>query len=812
MKLWYRRAAQQWTEALPVGNGRLGAMVFGGLKQERLQLNEDTLYAGEPGPVGTVPIYGYVDRVFKLIQAGKYQEANDIVNRHMLGRNHQTYTTLGDLRLQMAHGDDPTGYRRQLDLETAMVRITYRLDDARYTREVFATAADQVIVIRLSCDKPGRISFSARLETPHAFARLVPQGVADIALTGKAPMHGCNRSIRQIRQMGDTHKYPNLFDADGRLKVNAGEEDNIVYAADERGKGMTFLARLRAIAEGGRVAADKDGLHVTDANAVTLLLAADTSYNGFDKSPSRQGVDPAVQCERDLAAAARKSYEQLRNDHVALYQSLFERVELDIGTTQAADLPTEERIRHFAQTGDPHLAVLFFQFARYLMIASSWPGSQPANLQGIWSDQVHAAWNGGYTTNINVEMNYWPVELLNLAECHEPLFRLIDECAINGRKTARLSYKCRGWVTHHNVSIWRITDPIDNQARFSFWPMAGGWLCRHLWEHYQFGGDEQFLAERAYPAMKGAAEFYLDWLREDEHGRLVTPVATSPEIGFETPDGQKAAVSMGSTMDMSIIRELFANCIAAAKELDIDAKFRAELEEKLPRLLPFQVGRHGQLQEWYRDWDNPNEHHRHLSHMYGLYPAEQITPSRTSKLAAAARKSLEIRGLGNVAWSKAWQLNLWARLADRERAYEQLASLLSENLNPNLLAQCYARRPLPFDIDPNFGAAAGIAEMLLQSHLGQIHLLPALPKAWPRGTVKGLRARGGFEVGIAWENGKLSEAVIRSKLGRNCRVRAETPLKVTCKGKKIRTFCPEESLVEFETETGCSYLLLPSER
>ncbi len=817
--LWYRRPAETWTEALPLGNGRLGAMVYGGVDAERLALNEDTLYAGEPGPSGVVPIHRYVDRVFELIGLGKYEEANRLADRHMLGRNHQTYTTLGELRLDFLHGGETDqqprtirNYRRELDLARAVVRVTYQIGGARFTRETFATAADNLIVIRICCDRPGRVSLDASLSTPHKFARRTAVGQRDVALSAKLPMHGCNRSIQQIRQLGDTHKYPALFDADGRLKVEAGEDDRVVYARDENGPGMTFQARVRAVAAGGRVTADEAGVHVRNADSLALLLAADSSFNGFDRSPSRQGVDPAVQCAKDLDAVAGESCAQLQDRHIASHRRLFDRVALDLGRGTTAGLPTDERIARFAETQDPQFAALAFQFARYLMIASSRPGTQPANLQGIWSDQVHAAWNGGYTTNINTEMNYWPAEITNLAECHEPLFRLIEECAVNGRITARESYKCRGWVVHHNVSIWRVTDPVDNQSRFSFWPMAGGWLCRHLWEHFEFGGDREFLARRAYPLMKGAAEFYLDWLREDDRGRLVTPVATSPELGFTTPDGQKACVSMGSTMDMAIIRDLFTNCLSAAELLDVDPEFRAELRAKLPRLLPFQVGQHGQLQEWSLDFDSPTEHHRHLSHTYGLYPAEQITPLSTPDLAAAVRKSLEIRGRGNVAWSKAWMINLFARLGECDRAYERLASQIAANSNSNLFAQCYAGRPLPFDIDPNFGAAAGIAEMLLQSHGGELHLLPALPKAWPNGSITGLRARGGFEVDLQWRDGKPAEATIRSRLGKPCQVRVngEGAFVVTSNEQSVACEHPQRAVVRFATRSGEVYSLRPS--
>ncbi len=806
--LWYTRPAQEWTEALPIGNGRLGAMVYGGVEEELLALNEDTLYAGGPGKVGLVPVHQYVDQVYDLITKGKYQEANQIVNRHMLGRNHQTYSTLGSLRLKMDHSGAVKDYRRQLDLNTAAVEVSYESGGARYTREIFASVPDQVIVIRLTCDKPGRISFAASMDTPHAFDTLVSKGSQTIALSGKAPMHGCNRSIKQIRQMNDTHKYPALFDSDGRLKVSASEDDSIIYATDPEGVGMTFQVWLGAAAKGGRTWTDYKGLHVAGADSVTLLLAADTSFSGFDKSPAGQGVDPAVQCRRDIDSANRKSYSRLLADHVKSYRSLFDRVRLNLGSGPQPDVPTDERILQFRNAKDPRLIALYFQYARYLLIASSWPGTQPANLQGIWSDQVHAAWNGGYTTNINTEMNYWPAEVLNLSECHEPLFDLIAECAINGQVTARECYKARGWVMHHNVSIWRVTDLIDKDSRFSFWPMAGGWLCRHLWEHYEYTGDRRFLAERAYPLMKGACLFFSDWLRPDDQGRLVTPVATSPELGYTTPDGQKASVSMGSTMDMSIIRDLFANCIEAAKQLDIDRDFRKELEGRLAKLLPFQIGRYGQLQEWYKDWDRPDEHHRHLSHLYALYPAELITAQDTADLAAAAKKSLQIRGKGDVAWSRAWQICLWSRLRDADQAYDCLVSLIAENSNGNLFAQCYAGRPLPFDIDPMFGAAAGIAEMLLQSHSHRLHLLPVLPKAWPDGSVKGLRARGAFEVDIDWKDGKLTKAAIHSLAGNTCRIYCDRPIQVQSAGKTIPT-AKSGQCIEFPTKAGQTCVIRP---
>ncbi len=809
--LWYRRPAEAWHEALPVGNGRLGAMVFGGVGTERLQLNDDTLYAGEPGPVGVVPIHRHVEEAFDLVRHGRYEEADRFVAAHMLGRNHQSYTTLGDLRLVMQHEGEAADYDRRLDLREAVVRVRYRAGGAVFTREVFASAPDDVLVVRLTCDRPGRIGFDAVLATPHAFARLTPCGPTAVALSAKAPMHACNRTIREIRQLGDTAKYPWLFDAEGRLTVPADEGDRVIYAPRADGPGMRFEARVRALTEGGRASADAGGLHVRGADAVTLLVAAATSFNGFRTSPSAAGADPSASCARALDRAAGRPFDRLRADHAADHRRLFDRVTLCLGPAATADLPTDERLGRFAETRDPDLAALVFQYGRYLLTASSRPGTQPANLQGLWCQDAHAAWNGGYTTNINAEMNYWPAEVAALGECHEPLIQLVRECAETGRQTAERAYGLRGWAMHHNVSIWRVTDPLDKQARFSFWPMAGGWLCRHVWDRYDFGRDRRYLAGTAYPLMKGAAEFYLDWLREGPDGRLVTPVATSPENQFRTPDGQRASVSMGSTMDLALVRDLFANTLRAAEILDADAGFRDRLRRTLDRLLPYQVGRHGQLQEWFRDWDDPDDHHRHLSHLYGVYPGESITPWDTPDLARAAARSLEMRGLGDVGFTRAWMVNLWARLGRADRALEALEQMVADGLSPNLLTQCWAGRPVPFDIDPNLGGPAGLAEMLLQSHGGSLRLLPALPAdRWPDGWVRGLRARGGFVVDLRWAGGRLVEAGLAATVDGPCRVRADGPMRIRAGDGPLQTLAPAEGFVAFPVRAGTRYTLRPA--
>ncbi|MEJ6982320.1 glycoside hydrolase family 95 protein [Pedobacter sp. P351] len=777
-KLWYKKPASTWTEALPVGNGRLGAMVFGGVKEELIQLNEATLWTGGPVRKNVNP-KAYANLLLAreaLFKDEDYTKANEYT-KNMQGYYSESYFPLGDLIISQHFRDsEPSAYYRDLNTKEAILTTRFTIDGTEFTRQMISSAADQVIVIRLTANKPGRLNLKLKTRNPLTYTNTVISN-SEIAMRGKSPSH---------------------------LEPNYVRSDKPMVADDTAGcKGVRYELRVKATSNGGTISSDTSGVTIVNASEALIFLSAATSFNGFDKCPDSEGKDEKKLASQYLNAAIKKGWTSLFKSHTADFHKYFNRVSFKLAVpanNKNASLPTDERLIGYTEGAkDPELEMLYYQYGRYLLISSSRPGGVPANLQGIWNKEVRPPWSSNYTTNINAQMNYWPAEVTNLSEMHLPFIEFIKNTSVTGKAIANDFYHAKGWAVHHNSDIWALANPVGDLGKgdpmWANWTMGSPWLSQHLWWHYEFTQDKKYLKETAYPLMKGAAQFCIDFLVEDKKGRLVTAPSVSPENAFIDDKGKPGTVSVATTMDMQIIWDLFTNLIEASKVLNEDEAFRELITEKRSKLFPLQIGKKGNLQEWYKDWEDVDPKHRHVSHLFGLYPGRQIAPITTPSFAEASKKTLELRGDDGTGWSLAWKINFWARLLDGNHAYKMIRTLLrptgqkgtNYSKGGGSYANLFDAHP-PFQIDGNFGSIAGMTEMMLQSHLGEIHLLAAMPDEWTEGSVKGLKARGNFTVEMNWKDKKLTKAIIFSNAGGDCKIRTAYPVKVSgAASKSLKT-------------------------